>query len=375
MAASLAPAQAADSEPEDEDDELDEAELLRQQEIAANRKGPRTSVLAERTVIQEGWKPPKWGKTPEQAAQIRLALSKNFMFQALPEEKMQEVIDAFYGPHTVGKGESVIQQGRLVDSGEPGLYVLEKGKLDVFVKRSDADGPGGKHVKTYDQMGQSFGELALLYNCPRAATVVANSISVMWSIDRDTFNNCVKGYYEETRRRQEGFLNSVEILASLTPNERSKIVDVLQSEKYSNGQSIIKRGAAGDRFFILEQGACMASVDGQVLKEYQPGDYFGELALINDQPRAADIIATVSPTVCLWIDSVMFRRLFGNLSELMEQRAKGYAPISGGSANAAPDGKAGAEGPSEDSTPFLFRLLGIWCQCSNVTPASAQRLG
>merc|ERR1719237_327056 len=103
----------------------------------------------------------------------------------------------------------------MVEVGEPGLFVLEEGQLDVFKRGADGSHPGSK-VCMYDQMGQSFGELALMYNCPRAATVVASRSSVVWSIDRDTFNHCVKEGYRQTRQRRVEFINSVEILATLT---------------------------------------------------------------------------------------------------------------------------------------------------------------
>lgn len=69
------------------------------------------------------------------------------------------------------------------------MYVLEQGSLKctkVFPGNTDPT-----YLKTY-QPGEGFGELALLYNCPRAATITALEASVVWRLDRDTFNNIVK---------------------------------------------------------------------------------------------------------------------------------------------------------------------------------------
>merc|ERR1712110_210884 len=101
----------------------------------------------------------------------------------------------------VDEGEEVIKQGAQVVSDEPGLYVIESGKLDVY-KASDVKLGRGNRVFTYDKQGQSFGELALLYNAPRAATIVAQTPSQLWSIDRNTFNFCVR---DAAKKQQEKY--------------------------------------------------------------------------------------------------------------------------------------------------------------------------
>ena len=54
--------------------------------------------------------------------------------------------------------------------------------------------------------GESFGELALLYNAPRAASIFAKENGVMWTLDRETFNNIVKEAAMKKRERYESFL-------------------------------------------------------------------------------------------------------------------------------------------------------------------------
>eukprot|EP00747_Dinoflagellata_sp_TGD_P097687 gnl/TRDRNA2_/TRDRNA2_167206_c2_seq1.p1 gnl/TRDRNA2_/TRDRNA2_167206_c2~~gnl/TRDRNA2_/TRDRNA2_167206_c2_seq1.p1 ORF type:complete len:547 (+),score=85.23 gnl/TRDRNA2_/TRDRNA2_167206_c2_seq1:106-1746(+) len=207
----------------------------------------------------------------------------------------------------------------------PGLFVLEAGVLHVFKRDGKTPDPG-QMVFTHDQMGNSFGELALLYNCPRTATVIAAVDSTVWSIDRETFNHLVKGAMIETRRRHEEFLASVELLRSLSDDERSKIADVLVIQEYKKGDYIIKQGEAGNHFYLMEAGAAQAYMNGQLVKSYVPGQYFGELALIKNQPRMADVIADVTPTKVAALDGDSFRRLMGNVLEEMDQLALKYGP-------------------------------------------------
>lgn len=74
-------------------------------------------------------------------------------------------------------------------------------------------------MKKYDE-GDAFGELALLYNAPRAATITADTSCVLWSLDRDTFIHIVKDASRKKREKYEKFLERVKILETLEPYER-----------------------------------------------------------------------------------------------------------------------------------------------------------
>jgi len=83
------------------------------------------------------------------------------------------------------KKENVITQGLDGDC----LYVVESGELDCYKRFPNTT--EDKHLKVY-KPGESFGELALLYNCPRAATIIAKTDVVLFELDRQTFNVIVK---------------------------------------------------------------------------------------------------------------------------------------------------------------------------------------
>jgi cAMP-dependent protein kinase regulator len=152
-------------------------------------------------------------------------------------------------------------------------------------------------VKNYSP-GEAFGELALLYNAKRAASIKAKTQSVLWALDRETFNHIVKESAIKKRNKYENFLKSVLIFNELDPYELSLVADALQLAYYKKSECVIKEGEFGDVFYIIEEGTATAtkSIDGKKpapVKNYKKGDYFGELALIKNQPRAANVIADV----------------------------------------------------------------------------------
>jgi cAMP-dependent protein kinase regulator len=94
-------------------------------------------------------------------------------------------------------------------------------------------------VKTY-QPGESFGELALLYNAPRAASIQAKTDCLLWALDRQTFNHIVKDASMRKREKYEFFLQSWNVLKTINdPYEKLKIADVLEAVNAVQGDRII----------------------------------------------------------------------------------------------------------------------------------------
>ena len=84
-------------------------------------------------------------------------------------------------------------------------------------------------MKEY-QPGEAFGELSLLYNAPRAATITAKTNVELWALDRRTFNLIVKESAQMKRDKYEEFLKGVPILASMNSYERNKLADSIKEQ-------------------------------------------------------------------------------------------------------------------------------------------------
>jgi len=117
------------------------------------------------------------------------------------------------------------------------LFVVDSGELDCYKKFGKDQEP--KFLKTY-QPGESFGELSLLYNAPRAASIKSKTESVLWSLDRDCFNNIVKDSSMKKREKYENFLKGVELLESMDPYERAKIADAIKVVACKAGEYVVR---------------------------------------------------------------------------------------------------------------------------------------
>jgi cAMP-dependent protein kinase regulator len=283
----------------------------------------RTSVSAESlnpaSSANDNFTPPYHRKTDDQQARLRAAVAGNFLFSHLNDDQATQVLGALQEKPIPTKGIKIIQQGDVGDY----FYVVEKGAFDIYVNPSGKleagpDGLGNK-VGTVGP-GGSFGELALMYNAPRAATVVSTEQSTLWALDRVTFRRILMDSAYQRRRMYEGFLEEVPLLSSLTPYERSKIADALETKKYPPGTTIIREGDVGESFYILETGEAEVYKRGldQPVKRYGKGDYFGELALLNDAPRAASVVSATEVKVAT-LGKNGFQRLLGPVEGIMRR--------------------------------------------------------
>jgi len=301
----------------------EEADSSAQQAPANYAAGRRTSVSAESMqpdADSGNWKPPKHHKNPDQLERLKHAVAGNFLFSSLDEESFTLVLDALVEKSIPAANIKVITQG---DEGDF-FYVIESGDFDVYINpagtvEAGPDGLGNK-VATIGP-GGSFGELALMYNAPRAATIVsARKGGLLWALDRITFRRILMDNASQKRKMYEGFLEEVPLLSTLKPYERAKIADALETVKFNEGENIITEGEPGDAFYLLEAGEASAFKRGveKSVKEYHRGDFFGELALLDDKPRAASVVAKSNVKVAkLGRDG--FKRLLGPVEGIMRR--------------------------------------------------------
>ena len=111
----------------------------------------------------------------------------------------------------------------------------------------------------------------------------------------------------------------------MDPYERSKLGDAVKVETFKKQEYIIRQGQTGDKFFFINSGTAIAtknvvgSNEETKVMDYESGAYFGERALLTNDVRAANIIATSDEVVCLTLERETFTRLLGPLDEILKR--------------------------------------------------------
>uniref|UniRef100_A0A3B4ZXK6 cGMP-dependent protein kinase n=1 Tax=Stegastes partitus TaxID=144197 RepID=A0A3B4ZXK6_9TELE len=216
---------------------------------------------------------------------IQRALMDNDFMKHLEHGQILTIMDCMR-PTSLTKGCCVIQEG---DDGST-VYVLEEGMVEVTKqgKKLCSIGPG-----------KVFGELAILYNCTRTATVTALTDIKLWAIDRQGFQTIMMRTGLIKHSQYTDFLRSVPSFQSLAEDVLSKLADALEETHYSDGNYIIRQGATGDTFFIISEGQVKVSQqisandEEAAVKTLSKGDWFGEQALKGRQAEA-DFFSSVS---------------------------------------------------------------------------------
>uniref|UniRef100_A0A8C8E446 cGMP-dependent protein kinase n=1 Tax=Oryzias sinensis TaxID=183150 RepID=A0A8C8E446_9TELE len=291
---------------------------VRTKDTPNRRKGAKSGVSAEPTSSCLQKFSFEKARVPKDVSVKKLltdALNKNQYLRRLELQQIKDMVECMY-ERNYQQGECVIKQG------EPGnhLFVLAEGKLEVF-----------QHNKllTWITVWTTFGELAILYNCTRTASVRAVNKVKTWALDREAFQNIMRRTAETRHEQYRNFLRSVSLLANLPDDKLSKIVDCLEVEYYDKGEYIIREGEEGSTFYIIAQGKVKVTQTTeahklpQVINALQKGDYFGEKALVSDDVRSANIIADDNGVECLVIDRETFDQTVGNFNEL-QKHLQGY---------------------------------------------------
>lgn len=244
-------------------------------------------------------------KTDTTRLNLLTVLRRHFLFSQLRDSELDDVVDVMQ-LYCASEGEVIIQQG---DHGET-FYILEEGSVELL---KDGDSWG------VIEAGNSFGDLALMYNCPRAATIVAKTYCTLWTLDRVFFRQAMVTSSSNQNVQLATFLQKIQLFSSIGVQQLNQLARSLTKQSFEDGQYIIKQGDVGDQFYVLYRGRVAVSITDDLgnekfLLELGEGEVFGERALIKKEPRKANVRA-VGAVECYYLESHDFHLMLGEFVE------------------------------------------------------------
>lgn len=281
---------------------------LRRVEVSAEVMPSRdiTATQKQRVVYPKG----------ESSKQLLLkVLQSNVLFKGQSHGEIRDCMDAFF-PMKVATGHLVIQQGTQGDN----FYAVESGQLEILVAM------GGDAPIRYGYLGPGtgFGELALLYNMPRAATIRAVTEVELWALERNTFREILASHKLGRLNRTLQVLDKIAILSKLTSSEKQQVAAAMDWEEFDKGAAIVRQGEVGEKFYIITKGEIVVTQqdtstnEDNIIRRLKAGDHFGEMALFKDEMRSATCTA-VTRVQCVTLERAHFIAMLGTLQELMDR--------------------------------------------------------
>ena len=220
-------------------DKIDEEELWlerskgRRKAIAAQAIDP--TMLSEQTNYEE--------KSEEQIRFLKKAFEEVSLMKYCAPEQIDTLIKAMF-QKKVTKGEKIVTQGEDGDN----FYLIGKGEFAFHVEFGDYC------IKKKMSGKGSFGELALLYECPRTASVEAISDGMLWCLDQVDFKSILVNQSAAKQNKLEKVLHNSKPLSMLTYDERIKLIDALKEQNYMDGTYIIRNFEQADHMYFLTAG-------------------------------------------------------------------------------------------------------------------------
>ncbi|OMJ84662.1 hypothetical protein SteCoe_14181 [Stentor coeruleus] len=268
-----------------------------------NKKHVLRSHLAEKYVEASSAVISNKKKSESDIKMIEAALSTHCILKNIDNDGKTIIIDEMKH-YSIGAKEIIFEQGNPAEC----FFVLVGGKLEVLVNDNRVN---------IIKPGTGFGELALIDNCARSATVRTIEKSILWGLDRKTFKKSIEVLNASNYSENRQFLDSVPLFQILTRKQKELIMTAMTYQLWAAGEKIIKEGDTGDSLFIIKDGQVSCTQKGIEIRQLAKGNFFGEQALLNNCVRTATITAITDTKVISIGSTTIVKVLGGNLEQVL----------------------------------------------------------
>eukprot|EP00930_Biecheleria_cincta_P095959 TRINITY_DN87843_c0_g1_i1.p1 TRINITY_DN87843_c0_g1~~TRINITY_DN87843_c0_g1_i1.p1 ORF type:complete len:798 (+),score=141.58 TRINITY_DN87843_c0_g1_i1:70-2463(+) len=295
--------------PTDDDDP--EEELVEPPYIQRARQ---VAVFAEQMQSTGYYKEPFWNKHISWERQLFVALESCPIFRQFTEIDLSRFVRAME-IHLRHDTETLVEEGEPGD----GLFVVLIGTIACYKSDFGSDDT----LVAVKPPNSLIDEGSMLYSFPRPYAMKAQGECVVAKFRRTDYIDLGTRAQFYTREKYKMLLKGTKMLEMMEDEGIAKLADILQIRHYEKHADIIRQGEEGKEFFIMLSGTARVWVktadDEQEYLRYQSGQLFGELALMKNAPRAANVSAVTSVDV-LAVTRDQFERLFGPMADLQQQQ-------------------------------------------------------
>ncbi|NHN32465.1 Npt1/Npt2 family nucleotide transporter [Paenibacillus agricola] len=298
----------------------------------------------------------------EQVERVRL-LKNVSLFQGLTSRDLS-VIARHLRRVNMAQGATIIQEGDFGDS----LFIIHRGKASVSIHGKLISGLGA---------GECFGEMAILTQGLRTATIRAEEDIQLWELDSKAFYDMIfdrtsialemmkllsrrlRSKLEQSQlpapamqeaaastSRGAGAVDSsqnavilrrilvlqkINLFAHLSQDDFIQLSQIVEEVSYAPGEAICKVGDFGDTMYGIIEGNVRVHREGETFAMLGPGECFGEMAVIDSSPRSADCTSSTDTVLLELHQEQVFSFCFQNIDVLrsmmrvLAERIKGMA--------------------------------------------------
>lgn len=261
-------------------------------------------------------------------------LKKHFLFSALSNEELNLIISQMIFCK-LRQNQFLFKQGSIARY----FFILEKGELEVIID----------NVKVKElNPGSYFGDLALLYNTERTASIRAAIDSCLWALDSTEFKAQLMALKKNQRTAAFDFVERMPVFSKLTSEQKDRLASEMLLEAYQDGQPIVAQGDDATAMFMIKSGKVEIIRDSKFVVFLEKGAYFGESAFSESGAKRTATVKAVGNVECFSVSRKALKQLFGqdvSMIVSMNEQRRLFAS------------SEILQGFSEDQTEKLLRLL------------------
>lgn len=237
---------------------------------------------------------------------IAKVLQRHFLFAGLEDDERNAVID-YMNVQRATTGEIIFVQGERGDS----CFIIQSGVFTVTIDDRNLKQLRSKHT---------FGELAMLYNVNRTATVFCSQEGVLWKMDGTCFRLCMDKLSERHMMRAMGFFSSDPNFCGMMEDQQRALASACSVQVFSRGEQILREGEVGDWMFIVIEGT-VQTVDGDGNSTVKsPGTVLGSAGMMYTKQQISGARA-IDRVTCLALGKHSLERLIGPVEDVIRRSA------------------------------------------------------